>query len=74
MFQSAGFLGSGKSCVIFLNYKLMTHTAASPDVKLAQQIGFVKSKRTGKAKPIPRRDNLCVFGAFDNPERRGRGT
>lgn len=50
MFQSAGFLSFGKSCLMFLSYKLLTHIVASPDLKLAQHIGFVKSKRAGEVK------------------------
>lgn len=48
MFLSARFSWLWQILVIFPNYKVMTHLVASPDLKLAQQIGFVKLKTAGK--------------------------
>lgn len=47
-FCQAGFSWFWQILVIFPNYKVMTHLAASPGLKLAQQIGFVKLKTAGK--------------------------
>ena len=61
MFQSAAFLGFGKSCSLFLNYKLMIQIAAFSDLTWAQKIGFVKSKRVGKQSQYFRvHDNLWL--------------
>lgn len=74
MFQSAGFLGFSKSCLIFLNYKLMTHIAP-PGLKLAQQLELVKSQSAGKAKPVlPSRWQSLVCAATGKPEKKVRET
>lgn len=51
MFLSARFPWLWQILVIFPNYKAMTHLVASPDLKLARQIGFVKLKMAGKDGP-----------------------